>query len=71
MGHIANKKELVADLMMKAKQVEYLIQSLPAPEPEEEQVEFLYIPSHSLPFIQLNVDVCMCRLNGCKPSKTR
>lgn len=37
----ANKKELVADLMMKAKQVEYLIQSLPAPEPEEEQAKRL------------------------------
>ncbi|ETW78389.1 hypothetical protein HETIRDRAFT_325673 [Heterobasidion irregulare TC 32-1] len=33
----ANKKELVGDLMVKAKQVEYLIQSLPVPEPEEEQ----------------------------------
>ncbi|KAI0056760.1 hypothetical protein BV25DRAFT_1831856 [Artomyces pyxidatus] len=33
----ANKKELVADLMVKAKQVEYLIQSLPSPEPEEQQ----------------------------------
>ncbi|KAK7050722.1 hypothetical protein R3P38DRAFT_2687051 [Favolaschia claudopus] len=33
----ANKKELVTDLMVKAKQVEYLIQSLPEPEPEEEQ----------------------------------
>ncbi|KAI9510703.1 hypothetical protein F5148DRAFT_994933 [Russula earlei] len=34
----ANKKELVDDLMMKAKQIEYLIQSLPTPEPEEFQV---------------------------------
>ncbi|KAK0448436.1 uncharacterized protein EV420DRAFT_1275684 [Desarmillaria tabescens] len=34
----ANKKELVTDLMAKAKQVEYLIQSLPQPEEEEEQV---------------------------------
>jgi mediator of RNA polymerase II transcription subunit 21 len=34
----ANKKELVDDLMMKAKQIEYLIQSLPIPEPEEVQV---------------------------------
>ncbi|KAI0276437.1 hypothetical protein BGY98DRAFT_919398 [Russula aff. rugulosa BPL654] len=33
----ANKKELVEDLMMKAKQIEYLIQSLPIPEPEEVQ----------------------------------
>ena len=35
---IANKKELVDDLMMKSKQIEYLIQSLPIPEPEEVQV---------------------------------
>jgi mediator of RNA polymerase II transcription subunit 21 len=34
----ANKKELVDDLMMKAQQIEYLIQSLPIPEPEEVQV---------------------------------
>lgn len=34
----ANKKELVTDLMVKAKQVEYLINSLPEPEPEEAQV---------------------------------
>ncbi|KAK7051717.1 hypothetical protein R3P38DRAFT_3386509 [Favolaschia claudopus] len=33
----ANKKELVTDLIVKAKQVEYLIQSLPEPEPEEGQ----------------------------------
>ncbi|KAF5376940.1 hypothetical protein D9615_007290 [Tricholomella constricta] len=37
----ANKKELVADLMVKVKQVEYLIQSLPEPEPEEEQAKRL------------------------------
>ncbi|GLB36824.1 putative subunit 21 of Mediator complex [Lyophyllum shimeji] len=37
----ANKKELVADLMVKAKQVEYLINSLPEPEPEEEQAKRL------------------------------
>lgn len=35
---IANKKELVADLITKAKQIEFLIQSLPVPEAEEEQV---------------------------------
>lgn len=34
----ANKKELVDDLIMKAKQIEVLIQSLPVPEPEEQQV---------------------------------
>ncbi|KAJ7069597.1 hypothetical protein C8F01DRAFT_519667 [Mycena amicta] len=39
----ANKKELVADLMVKAKQVEYLIQSLPQPEPEAEQAKRLQI----------------------------
>ncbi|KAK0244964.1 hypothetical protein ARMGADRAFT_1048143 [Armillaria gallica] len=37
----ANKKELVTDLMAKAKQVEYLIQSLPQPEEEEEQAKRL------------------------------
>ncbi|KAF7314535.1 Mediator of RNA polymerase II transcription subunit 21 [Mycena kentingensis (nom. inval.)] len=37
----ANKKELVADLMLKAKQVEYLIQSLPQPEPEADQAQRL------------------------------
>ncbi|KAI0665823.1 hypothetical protein C8Q78DRAFT_1083676 [Trametes maxima] len=37
----ANKKELVTDLMVKAKQAEYLIQSLPEPDPEEKQVERL------------------------------
>lgn len=34
----ANQKELVTDLIVKAKQIEYLINSLPEPEPEEEQV---------------------------------
>ncbi|KIJ45040.1 hypothetical protein M422DRAFT_29895 [Sphaerobolus stellatus SS14] len=33
----ANQKELVADLMRKAKEIEYLIESLPVPEPEEIQ----------------------------------
>jgi len=37
----ANKKELITDLMVKAKQVEYLINSLPEPEPEEEQARRL------------------------------
>ncbi|KAF8638675.1 hypothetical protein AX17_002020 [Amanita inopinata Kibby_2008] len=37
----ANKKELVGDLIVKAKQVEYLINSLPEPEAEEEQVKRL------------------------------
>ncbi|EKM60654.1 uncharacterized protein PHACADRAFT_246695 [Phanerochaete carnosa HHB-10118-sp] len=32
-----NKKELVTDLLVKAKQVEYLINSLPEPESEEAQ----------------------------------
>jgi mediator of RNA polymerase II transcription subunit 21 len=34
----ANKRELVNDLITKAKQIEYLIKSLPPPEPESEQV---------------------------------
>ncbi|KAJ7759562.1 hypothetical protein B0H16DRAFT_1370011 [Mycena metata] len=39
----ANKKELVADLVVKAKQVEYLVKSLPAPEAEEEQAKRLQV----------------------------
>lgn len=38
---VENKKELVTDLMTKAKQIEYLINSLPQPEPEEVQVRTL------------------------------
>lgn len=34
---LANKQELVDDLIVKAKQIEVLIQSLPVPEPEETQ----------------------------------
>lgn len=34
----ANKKELAGDLALKARQIDYLIQSLPPPEPEEKQV---------------------------------
>lgn len=37
----ANQRELVEDLITKAKQVEYLINSLPVPEPEKEQVRVL------------------------------
>jgi len=37
----ANKKELVTDLIIKAKQIEFLITSLPQPEPEEEQAKRL------------------------------
>lgn len=35
---IANKRELVNDLVVKAKQIDYLVQSLPEPEAEEVQV---------------------------------
>ena len=38
MSCVANQKELVTDLKQKAKEIEYLIQSLPVPEPEEDQV---------------------------------
>ena len=34
----ANKRELVTDLITKAKQIEILIQSLPVPESEDDQV---------------------------------
>jgi mediator of RNA polymerase II transcription subunit 21 len=37
----ANQKELVTDLIVKAKQIEYLINSLPEPEAEEEQAKRL------------------------------
>ncbi|KDQ17606.1 hypothetical protein BOTBODRAFT_155686 [Botryobasidium botryosum FD-172 SS1] len=37
----ANQKELVNDLIRKAKQVEYLIESLPGPDPEEGQAQRL------------------------------
>jgi mediator of RNA polymerase II transcription subunit 21 len=37
----ANQKEMATDLIVKAKQLEYLIASLPEPEPEEEQVHTL------------------------------
>ncbi|KAF4623680.1 hypothetical protein D9613_001399 [Agrocybe pediades] len=37
----ANQKELVTDLIVKAKQIEYLINSLPEPEPEELQAQRL------------------------------
>ncbi|KAF8991375.1 hypothetical protein BDQ17DRAFT_1287635 [Cyathus striatus] len=39
----ANQKELVADLITKAKQIDYLINSLPVPEPEEEQANRLQL----------------------------
>jgi len=34
----ANKRELVTDLIVKAKQIDLLINSLPEPEPEQAQV---------------------------------
>jgi len=34
----ANKRELVTDLIVKAKQIDYLINSLPEPESEQAQV---------------------------------
>ncbi|KAF9481226.1 hypothetical protein BDN70DRAFT_876544 [Pholiota conissans] len=37
----ANQRELVTDLIVKAKQIEFLINSLPEPEPEEEQAKRL------------------------------
>ena len=46
-AHVANKKELAGDLALKARQIDYLVQSLPPPEPEEKQVGFTptyYVP---------------------------
>ena len=50
----ANKKELVTDLIVKAKQVEYLINSLPKPEPEEAQVNnhIVVAKTHTNPIAQ-------------------
>ena len=42
MHFLANQKEMVTDLIVKAKQIEYLINSLPEPEPEEEQVSLAF-----------------------------
>jgi len=39
----ANQKEMVRDLIVKAKQIEYLINSLPEPEPEHEQAKRLAV----------------------------
>jgi len=38
----------VTDLIVKAKQIEYLINSLPEPEPEEEQVRWDIVRSESI-----------------------
>ncbi len=38
MSCVVNQKELITDLKQKAKEIEYLIQSLPVPEPKEDQV---------------------------------
>ncbi|KAJ7473629.1 hypothetical protein B0H11DRAFT_1339821 [Mycena galericulata] len=48
---IANKRELVTDLIVKAKQVEYLIESLPEPEAEEDQVKFMCFKGLDLSFM--------------------
>lgn len=51
--YLANKRELVDDLIVKAKQIEVLIQSLPVPEPEETQASlgssFPFPPYNALP----------------------
>ena len=44
---LANKKELAGDLALKARQIDYLIQSLPPPEPEEKQVGACVSAVHS------------------------
>ncbi|EJF58844.1 hypothetical protein BD309DRAFT_916206 [Dichomitus squalens] len=53
----ANKRELVTDLIVKAKQIDYLIQSLPEPDPEEKQVCFFrFRPVSWRPFICRKVE---------------
>ncbi|KAJ6517260.1 hypothetical protein C8R47DRAFT_1181645 [Mycena vitilis] len=47
----ANKKELATDLIVKAKQVEYLIQSLPEPEAEEEQAKRLQLLNEEMTIV--------------------
>jgi mediator of RNA polymerase II transcription subunit 21 len=42
-GDAANKRELVDDLIKKAKQIEILIKSLPIFDPEEEQARTVYL----------------------------
>ena len=63
---IANKKELVTDLVVKAKQVEYLIQSLPEPEAEEIQVRLVLSNPYSHNHIIVDI-----RLQGCRSCKMK
>ncbi|KAJ6466105.1 hypothetical protein C8R47DRAFT_990999 [Mycena vitilis] len=57
----ANKKELVTDLIVKAKQVEYLIQSLPEPEPEQEQAKRLQILDEEMTVVNEEYTVAVAR----------
>jgi hypothetical protein len=43
-ARLGNRRELVSDLVVKAKQIEFLVNSLPVPEPEEVQVYTLAHP---------------------------
>lgn len=74
--YLANKRELVDDLIVKAKQIEVLIQSLPVPEPEETQASlgssfpFLLITRYHAPRALLFVSVQAHRLEALETAMT-
>ena len=63
---IANKKELVTDLVVKAKQVEYLIKGLSDFEAEEIQVRLVLSNPYSHNHIIVDI-----RLQGCRYCKMK
>ncbi|KAJ6608830.1 hypothetical protein B0H10DRAFT_2166472 [Mycena sp. CBHHK59/15] len=61
----ANKKELVTDLIVKAKQVEYLIKSLPEPEPEEDQAKRLQALDDEMTVVNEEYIQAVARSSAC------